>query len=238
LPEASDRSGPGAKIRYGAKAPTPEQVRQDQQIPWQEVKGFACGQVFAFRVKTLSPLLWRKAGPGLKLRLVVIAPLGYRLRKGSRLLYRQPAYLICTEPELSLENLLQYYLWRWDIEVNHRDEKQIFGVGQAQVRSEKSVLRAPAFGVLSYAMLLLAGEKACRESGGRLELPPPKWRKNQPKPRNTTQDFLQQLRSEIWGKSLEMQNLNYPGFALPTRTDTKPKKFKIPLASSVLYSIR
>ena len=67
----------------------------------------------------------------------------HRLRKGSKLLYRKPAYLICTDPDMPLEEVLQYYIWRWDIEVNHRDEKQIIGVGQAQVRSEKSVSRHP-----------------------------------------------------------------------------------------------
>ena len=42
---------------------------------------------------------WRKAGPDMPLLLVVIKPLGYRLRKGSKLLYRQPAFLICTDPQ-------------------------------------------------------------------------------------------------------------------------------------------
>ncbi|MCH8541897.1 MAG: hypothetical protein LAT58_14175, partial [Opitutales bacterium] len=57
-------------------------------------------------------------------------------RKGSGRRYTQPAYLICTDPELPIEELLQQYIWRWDIEVNHRDEKTILGVGQAQVRKE------------------------------------------------------------------------------------------------------
>jgi hypothetical protein len=55
-------------------------------------------------------------------RVVVIAPVSYRLRQGSKLLYRPPAYLICTDPDLPLEPLVQEYLWRWDIEVNFRDE--------------------------------------------------------------------------------------------------------------------
>jgi hypothetical protein len=41
--------------------------------------------------------------------LVVIAPLGYRLRKGHRMLYRKPAYLLCTDPDLDLALLLQAY---------------------------------------------------------------------------------------------------------------------------------
>jgi hypothetical protein len=85
------------------------------------------------------------------LRLVVIRPVGYRLRSGARKLYTQPAYLICTDPLLALEDLLQEYIWRWDIEVNHRDEKTILGVGQAQVRNENSVQHIPALAVAAYA---------------------------------------------------------------------------------------
>jgi len=75
-------------------------LRQDESVPWQKVEAFAAGKRHEFRIKTIGPVLWRKAGADLPLRVVVIAPLGYRLRKGSRMLYRQPAYLICTDPDL------------------------------------------------------------------------------------------------------------------------------------------
>ena len=58
----------------------------------------------------------------------------------------EPAYLICTNPDLPLQALHQAYLWRWDIEVNFRDEKTILGVGQAQVRSERCQPECPRFG--------------------------------------------------------------------------------------------
>ena len=32
--------------------------------------------------------------------LIIIAPLAYRPRKGAKLLYRQPAYLICRDPSM------------------------------------------------------------------------------------------------------------------------------------------
>jgi hypothetical protein len=48
-----------------------------------------------------------------------------------------------------VQKLVHYCLWRWDVEVNHRDEKQIIGVGQTQVWSPKSVDRQPAFAVAS-----------------------------------------------------------------------------------------
>ena len=59
-------------------------------------------QVREIPVKVVRTVYWRKAGPDLPLLLVVIKPLGYRLRKGSKLLYRQPAFLICTDPQLDL----------------------------------------------------------------------------------------------------------------------------------------
>ena len=84
---------------------------------------------------------------------MVIAPLGYRLRNGSRMLYRQPVYLICTDPDLPLEKLLQYYLRRWGIEVNFREEKAIIGTGEAQVRIPSSNQHLPAVTVAAYAIL-------------------------------------------------------------------------------------
>ena len=44
----------------------------------------------------------RKAGQLHDLQLIVLAPTPYRLSQHSKLLYRQPAYLICTGPEATL----------------------------------------------------------------------------------------------------------------------------------------
>ena len=55
---------------------------------------------------------------------------------------------------------MQAYFDRWEIEVNHRDEKSILGVGQAQVWSKWSVARLPALRVASYSLLLLSALQA------------------------------------------------------------------------------
>jgi hypothetical protein len=47
------------------------------------------------------------------------------------MLYREPAYLICTETGLGIEDILQAYIWRWEIEVDFREEKTLLGCGQA-----------------------------------------------------------------------------------------------------------
>jgi len=189
--------------RYGPAAPTPEELRQDDQHPWQEVQAYAAGKVHTFRVKTLGPIFWQKTGTVLALRLVVIAPVGYRLTEGGRLLYRQPAYLICTAVNLGLQQLVQEYLWRRDIEVNHRDEKQIIGVGQAQVRWPKSVDRQPPFAVASYSGLLIGAMIAYGPEGLDKVLPLPKWQDQGARCRLSTHRLVQLLRHEVWGLALE-----------------------------------
>jgi hypothetical protein len=117
LPLSATRSG-GRPRRYGALAPTPDQVLHDDTVAVVKVRCFAAGAVREIPVKILSTVYWRKAGPDMPLLLVVIKPLGYRLRKGSKLLYRQPAFLICTDPQLDLQTLLQAYVDRWEIGVS------------------------------------------------------------------------------------------------------------------------
>ncbi len=127
-------AAPGRRRRYGERDPTPEQLRQDDSVRWQIVTAYAAGKRHRFRIKTLTRLRRRPAGGNCDLCLVIIAPLRYRPRQGSRLLYRRPAYLIATDPDLSPQPIVEHYLWRWDSEVNFRDEKTLLGVGQAQVR--------------------------------------------------------------------------------------------------------
>ncbi len=105
-------------------------------------------------------ICWQKHN----LQLVVIRPLGYRLTKTSKILYREPAYLICTDNNLSIEKLLQDYLWRWEIEVNFREEKTLLGCGQAQVRNPESAESVPAFISAIYALLHLAAYRSLKAS--------------------------------------------------------------------------
>jgi len=224
----------GRKRLYGEREKTPEEILKDQSIPYQRVEAFAAGKLHQFKVKTLAPLLWRTAGAQTPLRLIVIAPLGYRLRKKGRLLYRKPAYLLCTDPALSLEQIIQAYVWRWDIEVNFRDEKQLVGVGEAQVRSKASVQNAPALAVAAYAMLLLAAHQAFGYDTVPHVIPPPKWRTASPKPRASTLDLIRHLRAELWGAALDKHNCN--GFMNSMTEDLKPEKFKPQLHSAVLYA--
>jgi hypothetical protein len=173
LPDASEDSPLGRRRVYGDRAPTPRQLQQDLSVAWKTINVWAAGKRHAFKIKSLAPLRWRPAGANHDLRLIVIAPLAYRPRKGSRLLYRKPAYLISTDTNLSLQEIVQEYVWRWDIEVNFRDEKNLLGVGQPQVRTPSSVEKVPELIVATYAMLLLAAHQTSAAGQSITDFPAP-----------------------------------------------------------------
>lgn len=233
-PETNIQKTRGRPRHYGAPAPTPEQLRTDASVPWQSVPISIAGVPHDMRVKVLPDVLWRTAGLQHTLQLVVIAPLGYRLRKGSKLLYRQPAFLICTDPRLDLLTLLQGYVQRWDIEVNFREEKTLLGVGQAQVRAPHSVQDVPALQVASYAMLLLSMAYATKASPHADRIPLPKWDRYPTPPRPSTQKAISQLRGEVWGRALGL--LNFSDLLICTPPVASPEKFQPHLPSALLYA--
>jgi hypothetical protein len=198
-PVQADSAKKGRTPRYGLPAPTPKQILDDDSIPFMTVRAFAAGEMRDFKVKVLDNLFWRKAGPDRPLRLIVIKPLGYRLRKGSKLLYRDPAFLICTNLNLPIEFLLQAYVYRWEIECNHRDEKFFIGVAEGHVRNPKAVARLPQFQVAAYSLLLLASLQAYGFDRTEDFLPLPKWRKEAKRP--SISDLLELLRAQLVGRA-------------------------------------
>ena len=78
--------------------------------------------------------------------------------------------------------LLQAYFDRWSIEVNHRDEKDILVVGQAQVWNEHSLSKVPALLVAMESWLLLAGLQCYGPTRTEAYEPLPKWRRGAQRP--------------------------------------------------------
>lgn len=184
---------------YAEQIFTPEQVRQQQDREWKGAVVYLGGKRRRVKYKEVNEVLWKRGGGPRKLRLIVLAPVPYKLSKHSRTNYRQPAYFLSTDRTSSAKLLLEACFDRWQIEVNHRDEKDLLGVGQAQVRSPLSVPRHPALAVASYSMLLLAALQ--RFGPGRTDdyLVHPKWRRGQgakESKRPSLLDIVSLLRSE------------------------------------------
>ena len=204
LPDQQKQTG--RKKIYGDPIATPEQIRQSHDVAWLPVLAWAAGKSHTFNVKVVKDLRWRSAGAAHTLQLVIIRPLAYRLTNSSKTLYREPAYLICTDNDLDIEKLLQAYLWRWEVEVNFRDEKTILGCGQAQVRNMYSAARAPEFSVAMYGMLKMAAHQNNKERD-KAVLPRPLWDLAKENQRLATNEIINLFRAHLWAdtdtKSLE-----------------------------------
>ena len=235
LPTAEQENhGRGRRRYYGQRLPTPEQFRRDEAIPWTTVQAFAAGNVHDFDIKFLTPVRWKHAGGERQLSLLIVRPIAYRLRKCAPLSYRNPAYLISTDPSLTLQQILQTYLWRWEIELNFRDEKTLLGFGQPQVRSDPAVRTTATFFVFVYALLLLALENSHLAHS---PLPRPHWQRlrlRRPHSRITTPQAISLLRADLWASALRLPNKN--GFAAPDGCATKPLLIQNHLQSAVLYA--
>ena len=95
---------------------------------------------------------------------------------------------------------MQAYFDRWQIEINHRDEKSILGVGQAQVWADLSVPRLPAFMVATYSLMLLSVLETYGPTRTNDYEPLPKWRHSAR--RASCQDAITLLRKQIEAKPL------------------------------------
>ncbi len=185
---------PGGRRVYSADKFTPDQVRLDETIGWKTTKIFYGGKRRKVRYKEVTQVLWQSGAKTLPLRLFVIAPTPYRKRKSSKLYYRQPSFLLCTDLISSPRQLIQIYFDRWQIEVNHREEKDTLGVGQAQLWNPTAVPKQPALVVAAYSALMLAALNTFGTERGSSYAPLPKWRRNAWRP--SCLDLITLLRKE------------------------------------------
>lgn len=180
---------------YSPEKFTPESVRTNNE-PWKKEEFFIGGKKRPVRFKERSGVLWQRGAGRKLLRLVVIAPIPYRLSLNSKVNYRQPSFFLCDDLDLPIELLIQAALDRWQIEVNHRDEKQHIGIGHPQVWNDRSVDRLPAFMVAAYSFLLLASLQAYGAKRTDDYLRPPKWQHRRTRP--SCLDLLSLLQKEAY----------------------------------------
>jgi hypothetical protein len=180
---------------YGVDKFTPEQVRKDDSRGWKTTKIFYGGKRRKVRYKEVADVYWQRGAGQRPVRLIVIAPTPYRKSQSKKLYYRDPAYLLTSDRGSSLKQLLQIYFDRWQIEVNHREEKDTLGVGQAQLWNVTSVPKQPVLAVASYSALLLASLQAFGAERGKPYAELPKWRRKARRP--SCLDLITLLRKEM-----------------------------------------
>jgi hypothetical protein len=189
------RAAVGERRFYAVDKFSPEQVRQDESRDWQTTKIFYGGKRRKIRYKQVVEVYWQRGAKQRPLRLIVIAPTPYRKSQSRKLYYRDPAYLLTTDLCSSAKQLLQIYFDRWQIEVNHREEKDTLGVGQAQLWNVTAVPKQPVLAVAAYSALLLASLKAFGAERGAAYAKLPKWRRSARRP--SCLDLITLLRKEM-----------------------------------------
>lgn len=189
------RAAAGTRRFYAAAKFSPDEVRQDQQRDWKTTKIFYGGKRRKVRYKEVAEVYWQRGAGSRPLRLIVVAPTAYRKSRNRRLLYREPAYLLTTDLTSAARQLLQIYFDRWQIEVNHREEKDTLGVGQAQLWNVTSVPKQPVLSVAAYSALLLASLEAFGAERGEAYAALPKWRRHARRP--SCLDLVTLLRKEV-----------------------------------------
>lgn len=189
------RAPAGTRRFYDPTTFTPEQIRLDVARMWQETKVCYGGKRRKIRYKAVCPVYWRRGAARRALRLFVVAPTPYRKRKSGKRYYHHPAYLLTTDLTSPARALLQIYVDRWQIEVNHRDEKDTLGVGQAQLWNPIAVPKQPVLAVAAYSALLLAALRAFGAERGAVYAPLPKWRRHAHRP--SCLDLITLLRKEM-----------------------------------------
>ena len=187
---------------YSKEVFTPDQVLKDELRPWQQTTIFHGGKIRKLYYKEVKHVLWRPAGADRRLRLIVVRPTPYRKSKKGRLLYRQAAYLLTTDLETQARKLVQIYFDRWQVEVAHKELKDNFGMGQAQVRVAQAVSRQPVLQVATYSAMHLAALKAWGPGRSDELGPLPKYQRD--KSRASCQELIRQIRKEVVNKAEEL----------------------------------
>ena len=194
-----------SKRFYSKDCFTPLSVRQDERIPYKTTELYVGKKLRNVRYKEVKDVLWQRGAGRKKLRLIVIAPKPYH-SYGRKRLYKQEAYILTDNSELDAETIIQQYINRWEIEVNHRDEKNNLGLGQAQVWNLQSVIKQPALLIAAYSIMLLAGLKCYGTERSEHFLPQPIWRKGSVRP--SCNDLVNLMRRDLAANTLLINMLN------------------------------
>src|SRR6185503_13682543 len=181
---------------YSSDKFTPEEIRQNPDIAYQKTRAFYGGDWREIEYKDIQNVYWQRGAQKRLLRLIVIKPIPYRKTGSGYDNYRDPCYLLTTDFNSNISELVQSYFNRIEIEQNHRDLKNNLGLGQAQVWSETAVERHPQMIMIAYSTLLLSILRAFGPTrNAELYLPPPKWYRGRLRP--TIEDMKRRVRQEL-----------------------------------------
>lgn len=136
----------GRPATWGARLGTLQQIATDPATTWTTTQVQRYGKTEHVLLHEAC-CLWGPLGAQTPVRVVVVGdtekPSGYQIA------------LISTDLSSTPATLVARYADRWPIEVAYQDAKHIFGVGQAQNRTELAVQRTVPFQLLAMSITIL-----------------------------------------------------------------------------------
>lgn len=141
LPAARRKGQMGCPRKKGARLDTPEQMAVKKN-GWRTATVRLYGKDVRVRYKTCIAL-WYNSARTTPLRIVVVRDPNKR---------RKDDAFFSTDPQMSVQVLLETYAQRWSLEVAFRDVKQQLGFERSQARTQKAVERTAPFAFAAYAL--------------------------------------------------------------------------------------
>lgn len=145
LPTADQQPRTGRRRLRGDRLPTPESLAADPKQPWLTCVADVYGGRRQIHFKTLWAQWYRSCGTRL-VRVVVVrvdtGDIGLRV-------------FFCTDPTVTVDQVLGAYAGRWSIEVCFRELKQLLGFEDSSARKKEAVERVAPFVGYIYTMLVL-----------------------------------------------------------------------------------
>jgi hypothetical protein len=163
-------SGTGRPPSYGKRAPKPADWLKERQ-GWQTFQARVRGKEREMRYRVEGPYL-RDGLPSRAVFLIVVRGIDRKVR--GRRVKREPTfYLVSALQEkgkwvlpFSAEFLLTWAWQRWELEVQHREIKSGFGLGEKQCWNRLSAVTSVQWSAWVYAILVLAGYRTWGLLGG------------------------------------------------------------------------
>lgn len=178
-------AGTGRPRKKGARLPTPQQLIDNPATRWQRVSvPWYDHRPHALDSAT-GPACWFHFGlPGVHIRFVLIRDVAGQF---------DPQALLSTDLDLSPEQILAFFIRRWQMEPTLRHVRQHLGVETQRQWSDKAIARTTPFLLGLFSLItLLANALSSRHD---LTIHTAAW---YPKPLPTFSDALALVRSRLW----------------------------------------
>jgi hypothetical protein len=144
VPQPRSHKG-GRPAARGVPLPKPEELAADPSVPWKKCQALLYQQKRTVEYKAMRAQWYRGAGTGIVLIVITRCWTG-------KIPWR---VYFCTDPKVTVCELLVGYARRWSIEVLFRELKQQFGFADSCARSKNAVLRTAPFVGMLYTTLVI-----------------------------------------------------------------------------------